>query len=318
MYDVSQLMAGISVQHLQFVARARDPLVFDGACPGSSLRGALYKVLAEDFCTHQHAAADSDACPVCWLLAAEHAGGLRGHTPPRPLTVEPPPADAIYRRGETFAFGMSLVGRARDMIPYLARAAQRMGDEGVGRGRGRFALVSMSEYCPLLDTRRLIMERDQIRRPTLAVTASRVEDAARALDRRMTLRFKTPTSIRVQHDLVGPTHLSAMIGRLIERCELLALYYGESALPDGVWREPYQYAVNQAQCAVRVVHDGTRWQRARSYSATRGSYTDVSGFVGEVRIEGALDVVGHWLLWGQSLHVGNNAVKGNGWYEVVA
>jgi hypothetical protein len=36
------------------------------------------------------------------------------------------------------------------------------------------------------------------------------------------------------------------------------------------------------------------------------------------RWEGDVTRLRPWLLWGQSLHVGKDAVKGNGWYQVRA
>jgi CRISPR/Cas system endoribonuclease Cas6 (RAMP superfamily) len=43
---------------------------------------------------------------------------------------------------------------------------------------------------------------------------------------------------------------------------------------------------------------------------------DLSGFVGEVSFEGDLAPFVPYLKLGEYVHVGKNAVFGNGWYEI--
>jgi CRISPR/Cas system endoribonuclease Cas6 (RAMP superfamily) len=54
------------------------------------------------------------------------------------------------------------------------------------------------------------------------------------------------------------------------------------------------------------------------YSRRREVSHDLSGFVGEVTFEGELGMFLPYLKLGEYLHVGKNAVFGNGWYEIVA
>jgi hypothetical protein len=98
-----QLMQGLTVQHLRFTVRALDTILFDNQ-PGSALRGALYQVLGDNFCsepttddqrtqTPDHAA----RCPVCWLLAAEDRQARRGHNIARPQYRPPAHRATAYR-----------------------------------------------------------------------------------------------------------------------------------------------------------------------------------------------------------------------------
>jgi hypothetical protein len=67
---------------------------------------------------------------------------------------------------------------------------------------------------------------------------------------------------------------------------------------------------------VRVVENGLRWEELRSYSTRQRRSTPTSGLLGAVVLE-ADDWCPFWpwLVWGQFVHVGKDAVKGNGWYE---
>jgi hypothetical protein len=55
---------------------------------------------------------------------------------------------------------------------------------------------------------------------------------------------------------------------------------------------------------------------AARYSRRREVTHDLSGFVGEVTFAGELAPFLPYLKLGEYLHVGKNAVFGNGWYEI--
>ena len=63
--------------------------------------------------------------------------------------------------------------------------------------------------------------------------------------------------------------------------------------------------------------EATRWVESSRYSRRREVIHDLSGFVGEVTLKGELETFLPYLKLGEYLHVGKNAVFGNGWYEIV-
>jgi len=68
---------------------------------------------------------------------------------------------------------------------------------------------------------------------------------------------------------------------------------------------------------IKMVTDSTRWVESSRYSRRREVTHDLSGFVGEVSFEGDLGMFLQYLKLGEYLHVGKNAVFGNGWYEII-
>lgn len=314
------LMRGMSVQHLRFTVRPGESIVFADQ-PGSALRGALYQALTEHFCSEPNQAVTPDhqqRCPVCWLMALEAPAHHRGRDIPRPLTIEPP-EKLVYHHGETMSFGLSLVGRARDLLPYLARAVDQMGHSGVGRGRGRFRLTAIHEVNPLLDAERMLMDGRRVTSPTLAVTPSRVAELADELNAsRITLEFMTPTRLIADGKLVKIPDLSVLTARLLERCQNLAQYHAEveDAPPPEDWKQT-ALALVEAARSPRRAFDDTQWVEVFSGSKRQGRVTPISGFAGTVRWEGDVAPLREWLIWGQSLHVGKDCVKGNGWYRIV-
>lgn len=320
MMTPQDLMHGLSVLHLRFVVRAREAIVFNDQ-PGSGLRGALYESLASHFCSEREGLVSpghQDRCPVCWLLAAEDPLRSRGQDMPRALTVEPP-AETHYRVGDVFSFGFSLMGSAQDLLPYILHAVEQMGLAGVGKGRGRFELREIREWSPLYDAERLLMNGQEVQPPTLHVTPARVaEVAAQSRTDYAMLRFFTPLRLIMQGKLMKRVEPAVLMARLIERCQAMAEHYADQ--PERPSVEVWKATASQVQEVARQVtigYEETRWVEVFSGSRRKAHMTPISGLVGLVRWDGPVAGLREWLLWGQSLHVGKDAVKGNGWFRVL-
>ena len=316
--NATQMMYGLTANQLRFTVRAEDTLSF-GTQPGSALRGALYGILTDLFCDPKMPESLSDTHPIQWLLAREDFAGERGENIPRPITAEPPKGRNQFQSGDTLTFGFTLIGGARDMLPYVVRGVAEMGKRGIGKGRGCYTLLAIKERCPLLDTERHLMKENMVQTPRLAVTPARVEDSVNSLHaEQMTLRFYTPTRLIDRGHLVKQFDMVTFTKRLVERCQSLVTYYAETetAIEREVWQALYQTLAENA-AHVNILRDETRWIEAHSGSQRQNRWTPISGFVGEVTIAGDLRPLQPWILWGAVLHVGKNAVKGNGWYDIL-
>lgn len=317
MYD--DLMDGMSISHLRFKVRAKTPLVL-AKQPGSAIRGALYNVLSGTFCTEPdgpHTYIHAEQCPVCWLLANSNDQDARGENQPRPLTIQPP-SPGRYMPGQTLEFGISLIGAAQNLMPYVARAVERSGDAGVGPGRGKFELVTIGEYSPLWDTHRDLMRNGLVQKPTLQITPTRVNELVCEGITRVTLDFLTPVRLIANGELTKRPNTTVFVQRLLERCQRIAMYYAEADTPYDRerWQQAYTDLTSLAQTWT-IVHDETQWVEVHSGSRKRGRTSPLSGLVGKVHWGGDITPALSWLLWGQSLHVGKSAVKGNGWYRLM-
>lgn len=314
----SELMNGLSANHLRFTLKVKTPIVLTTQ-PGSAVRGALYTALSNNFCTepngpHTHFHAEN--CPVCWLLANSNDKDARGKNQPRPLTIQPP-LKGRYQPGKDLTFGITLIGAAQNMMPYIARAVQRSGELGIGAGRGKFELVTIGEYSPLLDAHRDLLRDGLVQKPTLAVNTARINERVQDNIERITLEFITPMRLTANKALVKQPEPLPLMQRLMERCQRIAMYYAEGDVPYN--RDAWLTAYDDLTGLVRnwaVVHDETRWIEVHSGSRRKGTTSPISGFVGKAHWAGDISPALPWLLWGQSLHVGKSAVKGNGWYRV--
>jgi len=334
-----------TVHHLRFEVQALTPLVLP-AHAGPSIRGALWGALHRHFCPAPEGgtpdAAHKAICPVCWLMATEKPEGQRGRDVPRPYTVEPPlgidPKDwqaQYYEAGQRFAFGLTLFAQALNLFPYLVVAMPLMGQGGIGvpleenapldrpgwRRRGQFVLRRIDALNTLTGEVAPLMGEGQtmVHMPDVPVSDQDIIAASRSLLDQMgeaglvQLHFRTPMRIIDGGRLAHQPWLGPLFRRLLERLDALrGEYAGEPPVPD---RERLIALADR----VRLVQDFSRWADVQSHSRRLNRSTPVGGYLGVATYQAAADT---WqallplLLWGQEIHVGKNATKGDGWYEL--
>jgi len=332
-----------TVHHLRFEVEALTPLALP-AHAGPSIRGALFGALQHHFCP----ASGSDApdaghkaiCPVCWLMATEKPDSPRGRDVPRPYTVEPPirPTDRSdptwspwrFEIGQRLAFGLTLFAQALNLFPYLVVAMPLMGQAGLGLSleenggrRGRFALRRVDAVNPLTGQVAPVMGEGQtmVHMPDAPVTARDVETAAETMagqlgaDGRVQIHFWTPTRIIDRERLAHRPWLGPLFRRLLERLDALR---GEFAAAPPVSGRERLVALADG---VQLVQDFTQWLDLQSGSRRLGRATPVGGFSGVAGYQADAETwqaLLPYLVWGQEVHVGKSATKGDGWYEVAA
>lgn len=316
----------LTTHHLEWRAVAVSPLELD-AQAGSAIRGALVGALWERFCAN-HAAPSCGSCPllrVCPVAALiaplREAGEPGSEQRPRPYVIRPPCDARRYAPGEEVRFGLSLFGHAATLFPYVVMAAQEIERGGLGRPlaanagrRGALQFSQIAAMNPLTGARQLLYQRDQpqVQAPGLPVTGAAVAAHAAGLPAdRITLRFHTPMRLIDERQLVKQIALRPLIQRLMRRLDDLARAYG-----DGPLALDFRRILDLAARAA-VADDRTRWVDVVSYSARSRQRTPIGGLVGQATFAGDLTELRELLVWGGLIHVGRNAVKGDGWYEII-
>jgi hypothetical protein len=293
------------------------------------------------------------ACPVCTLVSTLRPDSERGADVPRPYTVQPPlagtgTAEAVtptdetpdgvvrYEVGQTLSFGLTLFAQALQLFPYVIMAVHGLEEGGLGRKvaengwrRGRFAVRRVTALNPLTGERREVLDgrspgRQQVTVPDVPITHAQVLALAQALTSeraqpgkplgRVTLDFLTPTRLIQREQLVKPADLifRVVLQRLLDRLERLSHDFSDTPL-----QVDFRALLEQAD-RVRLAGNDTRWVELSSYSTRQRRATPIGGLVGAATFEADTDFAPFlpWLVWGQFVHVGKDAVKGNGWYRL--
>lgn len=322
------LPASLTAHVLRFEGHVVHPLLLNEH-KGSAIRGALFHALrgrpewGGGFCVRQeltscHPCDLHTVCPISALVATVRDAGPRGIDPPRPFTIEPPLSDRTrYAAGEPFAFGLTLFGAGRALLPYVVSAVRDLQRHGFGQttpnrsgrmARGTFALERIQAVNPLTGVTQSLLEpgAQSLTTPTLTVTCEDVVAASHRLSApTVELDLLTPLRLIDRGQLVHRIAVRPLIQRLIERCLVLA---GKE-----VDVRPYWPLLEQAE-AIAVREDRTRWVELDSYSTRRNAHAPLSGLVGRVILQGDLQPFLPWLVWGQVVHAGKETTKGNGWY----
>ncbi|MEN9935150.1 MAG: hypothetical protein RLZZ387_1729 [Chloroflexota bacterium] len=314
----------LTTHHLYFQATAATPVELDEQA-GSQVRGALVGALWERFCTNKAAPSCAccpllTACPVATLVAPmREAGETGGEQRPRPYVVRPP-AGQRYEPGEPLAFGLVLVGPAAQLFPYVVMAVHEVERQGIGRPlhanagrRGRVSVDGIMAVNPLTGEELVLFRHGerQVRSPGLPIGTVEVTTHAAALSAdRLTLRFRTPLRLIEQERLVRVFEPRPFVQRLAWRLDELGRAYGDGPLVHD------RAVLAEAAAAVQVIDDCTRWVDVVSYSSRTRQRTPIGGLVGSVTLAGDLAPLRELLVWGSLVHVGKNAVKGDGWYEI--
>lgn len=317
----------LTTHHLRFTARATTALELDDQA-GSAIRGAIVGALWGRFCANQAAPSCAACplvrvCPVAALVAPMREDGQPGgEQRPRPYVVQPPGGPRGYAPGEALDFGLGLFGSAAQLFPYVVMAAQGIEQSGLGRRlaanggrRGALQVEQIAAVSPLTGARQPLYTRGQpqVEAPGLPVTAADVAAYAAALPAdRITLDLRTPLRLIDDKRLVKRIALRPLVQRLMRRLDDLSIAYG-----DGPLRIDFRAMLARAE-QVRVIDDQTRWIDVVSYSSRQQRRTPIGGLVGRVTFAGDLAALRELLVWGALVHVGRNAVKGDGWYQIAA
>ena len=128
---------------------------------GSTLRGGFGNAFRKMVCTQGpidcRDCTLKAVCPYPYIFeTAPFEGAQRLRTygdVPRPFVIDPLDTRGEYRRGESFVFRLTLVGRAIDYLPYFLVSFRELGEIGIGKGRGRFQLTHVQTEERRIDLR---------------------------------------------------------------------------------------------------------------------------------------------------------------------
>jgi hypothetical protein len=320
--------AVLSTTHLWFSVRTITSLEIDAAS-GSALRGSFFNAIWRRFCTNKEAPSCAvcplhERCPVSALVAPLREVNARGQDIPRPYVIVPPLVGARrYQPGERFSFGMTLIGNIVQLLPYILLSLSQLESSGLGHPleenegkRGRFQVEQVETYHPFTSKRQTIYEEGEMRAraPAISIHAEEWSRRATQLDHsQVTLRFITPLRLVDREHLVKQIAFRPFIHRLLERYLALELHYGNQRT--GMTREEKEAYLRRAEVIV-CTGDHTIWLELQSYSNRQKRCTPISGLMGEATFTGDLAPFLELLAVGELIHVGKNAVKGNGKYHI--
>ncbi|MBL7183274.1 MAG: CRISPR system precrRNA processing endoribonuclease RAMP protein Cas6 [Anaerolineae bacterium] len=310
---------------------------------GSTLRGGFGAVFKRTVCFQKEVKSCADCllkanCPYAYIFETsppQDAEVLRTYSDvPLPFVIEPPlDTKTVYEPGEMLDFGLVLVGRAINYLPYFIVVFKELGRVGLGRGRGRYRLREVAAVQPLDGVEETIYSaaNEMVCERDLSVGWKEIEAQASNVKREtsnvkpetsrfaLTVNFLTPTRMKHEGRFVDRPEFHVLVRNILRRVSSLYYFHcGEK------WEVDYRGIIEAAK-EVRLAEARTGWVDWERYSRRQQQRMNLGGLVGQVTYEGdasaelstGLEPFLPLLVLGELVHVGKACVFGHGKYEVV-
>lgn len=235
---------------------------------------------------------------------------------PRPFVIEPP-TDGQTRlaAGASLEFGLVLIGRGIDYLPYFLFGFEQVGRMGLGKQQARARLERVEALHPWQPTGLVIYQDGVVltsAAPLPTIEAEQVTARARTLPADLLLTLRTPLRVKTQGDWLQTIDPAALVQALCWRLNALAAFHGS-----GPWEADYRPFVDQARSIVVAEEDvgWADWTRTSTRSGTFKKMT-LGGLLGSAVLRGVPPAVRTLLLAGSLVHVGKACVFGHGGYTL--
>jgi hypothetical protein len=319
------MITNLFLLHFRFYLEPRAPLHMPAYNKGNVIRGGFgstfRRIGCHANCREPETCELRSVCPytaVFQPFVPEDSEKIsKNRDIPRPFVIKPPlETKEIYAPGERLSFDVVLIGKIRDYLPYFIVTFKELSHVGLGRDRTPLDLVSVEslgmngDAVPVYSRETNLVQPPQDTLSWEGVIHSNGYKNGFGNARAVTLRFLTPTMLKVDGALLRVPSFATILKRLRDRINALSYFYCGKGLDID-----FKAFGDQAE-KVKTIADSTRWVESARYSRRREVTHDLSGFVGEVSFEGDLAPFVPYLKLGEYVHVGKNAVFGNGWYEI--
>jgi CRISPR-associated endoribonuclease Cas6 len=257
---------------------------------------------------------------------------------PHPFIIEPPPEKKRgYTPKDEIKFGLTLIGRAVDYLPYFIYTFDELGKIGIGKGRGKYILKkvlsvelgvkSEEKYQGRVIPAKAGIQNDSVKTiyssdtktlksfmPSFLNLESGILNSGEAAPRPyiLTLNFLTPTRIVYDSHLTLDLEFHVLIRQLLRRISLLSYFH--CGIDTSAW--DFKGIIEKSK-EVIVKQGNLKWHDWERYSARQDTRMKMGGFVGEITFEGNIEPFMPLINAGEVLHVGKGTSFGLGKYEIL-
>lgn len=229
---------------------------------------------------------------------------------PHPFIIEPPTdGKLLYEPGERLSFDLVLIGKATDFLPYFVYTFGELAKAGIGKGRGKYTLLSVSRGGETI-----YGSGDGVIQAAAPHSLSLPDEIAFEGDgpaRSCELHLLTPVRIVYRRHLSTSLPFGILIRNLLRRIALLSYFHCGREAPHWNYRE----IIARAE-TIETAGDSLRWHDWVRYSARQDQKLKMGGLVGRIGYRGPLAPFMPILEAGTVLHVGKGTAFGLGKFSV--
>ncbi|GBD96767.1 MAG TPA: CRISPR system precrRNA processing endoribonuclease RAMP protein Cas6 [Nitrospirae bacterium] len=235
---------------------------------------------------------------------------------PHPYVLNPPhTAKETFEHSETFTFGLVLFGKAIDYFPYFLFVFQQLGENGIGREKGRFEIETVNNER--FDTGvEIYSSADKCLKGNIQIYSSEnffrvYSDIIKMGPEQITVRLLTPFRFKKDGHFRDNFGFFDLFRNLLNRLYLLTYFHCGNRF-DRDHRELLEMSKG-----VEIMDKNIRWHDWVRYSNRQKTRMKMGGVVGEFRIKGDLAQFLPFLKIGEYTNIGKATSMGLGKYEIV-
>lgn len=232
--------------------------------------------------------------------------------PPHPyvLMAQFNQTSVIYPKGSTIQWFLNLFGsRINELLPYIILTAEYMGQAGLGRDRGKFAIDNIIGFDKS-DAEIIYQQSTGKLKLPLPIVNYDISANCESSASRVRIRFNTP--VRIQRDGKFKVDLSFydIVINIFRRYSLLVKYYQTNCPDIRVDKD-----LLEKSNSVQIVESNLKWKSYSRYSARQKRRMILGGFVGDMVVTGNLGPFIPLLNIGELINVGKNTSFGFGNFD---
>lgn len=290
---------------------------------GALLRGGFGHAFQRASCPRicwkrSHECTISAMCPYRWVFETPHPPDVAHlhdlRDVPRPFVIEPPiDGRTAYAAGDTLEFGLVLIGRGNDFLPFFLFAFEQLGHMGIGKQSTPARLERVEALHAWRPTGQVVYQDGQVLSDADGVSfldGFVVAERAKTLSEDVYVSMVTPLRIKSKGDWMRTLDPVALIRTICWRINALSIFHGA-----GPWDVDYRPLVEQAQ-AIAVEQEQVHWvDWGRTSGRVRQGakhHMVLGGIVGGAVLRGVSPELRMLLLAASLVHVGKATVFGHG------
>lgn len=235
---------------------------------------------------------------------------------PHPFIIEPPLEEKReYEKGEEITFGLTLIGKAIDYLPYFIYALDELGRIGLGKGKSNYELKEVKTLSKNGGdgVKRIYSGEDKTLvnlSPTLTFKEIEKNGEKFQGEENIELEFLTPTRLKYQEKLVSNLEFHILLRNLLRRISTLSYFHCDEEL-----NLDYKELIDRAK-NIKVKTADLKWKDWQRYSSRQDTKMSLGGFKGKITFEGDIKNYLPFLLLGEYIHIGKGTSFGLGKYEI--
>lgn len=288
---------------------------------GGTLRGAFGYALKGAVCTFENRECGDcllkDKCVYSYVFETPlpaDAEVLRLYPyAPHPFVIGPMAnsAGGKHHPGSQIRFGMTLVGRAMEYLPYFAYAFIRMGKAGIGKGRGRFHISQIDVTDEKGDKVETVFQNEKLSAPETVLDYGIAEKLADIYNpETVSVSFRTPLRVKYRGHFHDVPEFHILVRNLLRRLSNLLYFHCGQRID-----LPFAEIIKRAE-SVEMIENQTRWFDWKRYSGRQHKPMKMGGIVGRAIYKGNLTEFLPMLVMGTWINIGKGTSFGLGSYTV--